>query len=158
MRFRAVLLIAFLSVAPAAQAQNIEAWAGVWTLNLSKSVYNPGPAPYGRASMTVEAREDRIHFAYTLVGRRGGVQRMEWTGKFDGMDYMVQGVDDYVTYAYTRIDDRTYEVVTKVDGRVAAVSRVTLSADGRTLTTATGGRNAQGEEITNTTVYEKRSP
>ena len=157
MRCRAVLLIAFLSLASAApEAQNPDEWVGLWTLNLAKSVYNPGPGPYARGTMKVETLEDTLRFSYDLVRPRGGVQHMEWTGKFDGIDYMVQGVDDFITYAYTRIDDRTYDVVTKVDGRIAATSRVTLSPDGRTLTTTTGGRNARGDEITNTTVYEKR--
>jgi len=32
---------------------------------------------------------------------------------------------------------------------------VTISPDGRTLTTTTRGGNARGQEITNSTVYEK---
>jgi hypothetical protein len=47
-------------------------------------------------------------------------------------------------------------VILKIDGRVAAKSRVTLSPDGHTMTTVTTGRNAQGAEVTTTTVYEKQ--
>ena len=36
-----------------------------------------------------------------------------------------------------------------------AVASVTIAADGRTLTTTTKGRNARGQELVNTTVYEK---
>ena len=65
-----------------------------------------------------------------MVRPRGGVTHLEWTGQFDGRDYPVQGVEEFVTYAYQRIDDRTYDVITKLDGRPAATSRAVLSADG----------------------------
>lgn len=158
MRFRCVLLIALLSLSSTSRAQSPEEWFGIWKLNLAESIYNPGPGPYARATMKVEPWQDGIRFSYDLVRPRGGVQHMEWTGKFDGMDYMVQGVDDYVTYAYRALGDRAFEVVTKLDGRIAAVSKVTLSADGRRLTTTTGGKNPRGEDVTNVTVYEKTSP
>jgi hypothetical protein len=155
MRIRLVLLIAFLSVALPVRAQVPPALLGEWRLSVEKSVYVPGPAPYRRGTMVVEMLGDQVRFSYDLVRPRGGTQHMEWTGRFDGSDYMVQGVDDYVTYAYTMVDANTYEVVTKLEGETAAVSRVTISPDGRTVTTTTGGKNPRGEEITNTTVYEK---
>ena len=34
---------------------------------------------------------------------------LEWTGKFDGNDYPVQGVEVVLTNAYRRVDDRTYD-------------------------------------------------
>ncbi len=68
---------------------------------------------------------------------------------------MVQGADEYVTYAYRQTGDRTYDIVAKLDARETAVAKVTLAADGRTLTTITRSRNARGEEIANTTVYDK---
>ena len=156
MRTLAVLSIAFLSAAAAAAQSPVgPEWLGEWRLNVEKSVYNPGPAPYRRGRMKVAMVGDQVRFAYDLVLPRGGIQHLEWTGRFDGNDYLVQGVDDYVTYAYSAIDARTYSVVTKVDGRTVAVTTVTMSEDGRTLTSVTGGRNARGEEIVNTTVYEK---
>lgn len=130
-------------------------WFGVWRLNLDKSVYNPGPAPYKRATMKVEPADDEIRFSYDFVHLRGGVQHLEWTGRFDGKDYMVQGIDEYMTYAYKQLDARTYEIVAKADGQVAAVATVTISADGRTLTTVTRRKNARGQDITNTTIHDK---
>jgi hypothetical protein len=127
----------------------------MWRLDLDKSVYTPAPPPYKRATMKVEPWEGKVRFVYEFVYMRGGVQHLEWTGLFDGKDYIVQGADDYMTYAYTQITDRTYEIVAKVDGHVAAIATVTISPDGRTLTTVTRHRNAAGQDITNTTVHEK---
>ena len=145
----------------------VAAWFGTWELNLEKSVYNPGPAPYKRASYRIEpldsARgkplDDGIKVVYDMVRPRGGVTHMEWMGRLDGMDYAVQGVEEYVTNAYRALSDREWEVVLKVDGRVAARSRISLSADGNTMTTVTTGRNAQGADVKTTTVYERsRAP
>lgn len=84
---------------------------------------------------------------YDLVGTRGGVTHMEWTGRFDGVDYPLQGADAVVTYAYTMADPRTLDLVVKVDGNVTVRGRVTLSADGTSLTAQTPATR---------TVYEKR--
>lgn len=130
-------------------------WFGTWRLNLDKSVYQPGPAPYKRATMNVERVDGKVRFSYDFVHPRGGVQHLEWTGSFDGEDYIVQGADEYITYAYKPIGDRVYEIVAKMDGQVAAVARVTLSSDGRTLTTVTRRKNSIGQDVTTTTVHEK---
>ena len=134
---------------------NDDAWFGVWQLNLERSVYHPGPAPYKRATMKVERMGDKVRFSYDFVHLRGGVQHLEWTGRFDGKDYMVQGIDEYMTYAYKQMAERTYEIVARADGQIAAVATVTLSPDGRTLTTVTRRKNAHGQDITNTTIHDK---
>jgi hypothetical protein len=54
------------------------------------------------------------------------------------------------------VDDRTYDVVVRIDDRPAGVSRVTLSMDGKTITTTTQGRDQSGRAASTTTVYEKR--
>jgi hypothetical protein len=100
----------------------------------------------------------RMRFSYDFVYPRGGVQHVEWDGRFDGNDYIVQGADEYVTYAYRQTGARTYEITAKLDSRVTAVATVTISADGRTMTTSTRSGNAQGREVTNITVYEKTGP
>jgi hypothetical protein len=97
----------------------------------------------------------RVRFSYDFVYPRGGIQHVEWDGRFDGNDYIVQGSDEYVTYAYRQTGARTYEITAKLDSRVTAVATATISADGRTITTTTRSGNARGEEVTNVTVYEK---
>ena len=53
---------------------------------------------------------------------------MEWTGRFDGKDYAVQGIDYVLTNAYNRIDDHTYEITVKVDGAMAARTAAQLAS------------------------------
>ena len=131
-------------------------WFGTWTLNLEKSVYNPGSPPYKRATMKVKPLGDGgVRFSYDFVYPRGGVQHVEWDGRFDGNDYVVQGADEYVTYAYRQTGAVTYEITAKLDTRITAVAAVTISPDGQTLTTITRAGNVRGQEVTSTTVYQK---
>ena len=147
--------LAALALPAAAAAQSYEPWLGTWVLNVEQSTYSPGPAPYKRSMFAIERRQDGVRVTYEMVRPRGGVIHLEWDGKFDGMEYPVQGLEQHVTYTYNRVDDRTYDIIAKMDGRVAASSRTALSADGRTITTITVGRDAQGRDATTTTVYQK---
>ena len=124
-----------------------QAWLGSWALDVARSTYVSGEAPYKRATYRIARDGDGFRVIYDMVHPRGGTTHLEWTGRMDGRDYPLQGVDQAITYAYTPAGPEAWEIVVKIDGRVAARSRVTVSADGRTMTTRTGG---------NVTVYEKR--
>jgi hypothetical protein len=91
-----------------------------------------------------------------MVGTRGGLTHLEWIGKLDSQDYPIQGIDDVLTNAYTRVDDRTYDIVVKADGVRVAGARISIAGDGKTLTTVTTSRNAQGKSIRSTVVYERQ--
>jgi hypothetical protein len=141
------------SVLPSAQSSE---WFGTWRLNIEKSVYSSDPPPYGRATMKVAPLDDgRVRFSYDFVYPRGGLQHVEWDGRFDGNDYIVQGADEFVTYAYRQTGARTYQITAKLDARVTAVATVMISADGRTITTSTRSGTTRDREVTNITVYEK---
>ncbi|MBM3818491.1 MAG: hypothetical protein FJW14_05660 [Acidimicrobiia bacterium] len=152
---RVILCAAVLALPATAAAQDYEPWLGEWRLNVEQSAYSPGPPPYTRAMFTIERLGGGVRVIYEMVRPRGGVIHMEWDGAFDGREYPVQGLEEHVTYAYTRIDDRTYDIVARMDGRVAASSRTAVAPDGRTITTITVGRDAQGREAKTVTVYEK---
>jgi hypothetical protein len=143
-----VWLLLALAGAPYAQPQ--QPWFGTWTLDITQSTFD-GPAPYRRGACVIEPWREGLKSVCDLVRVRGGVSHLEWAGRFDGQDYPVHGVEEYVTYAYSRIDDRSYDAVIKLDGRVAARARVSVSADGQTMTTVT----TQGKSVT-TSVYKRR--
>jgi len=147
MRPLIICLALVLLTASRAGAQVPEAWIGSWALNVGRSTYTPGPAPYKRATYRIERLGDSFRVIYDMVHPRGGTTHLEWTGRMDGRDYALQGVDQAITYAYVPASDSTCEIVVKIDGRVAARSRVSMSPDGRTMSTQTGGT---------TTVYEKQ--
>jgi hypothetical protein len=135
--------------------QGPEPWLGTWSLNLAKST-NGAEARYKRGTTKIEPWQGGLKVTYDLVGTRGGVTHMEWTGKFDGNDYPMQGSDYVLTNAYSRIDERSYRIVMKADGTVTATATVVISPDGNTLTTQTTGKDAQGKTVSTTTVYERQ--
>lgn len=137
------------------KAQAPSAWFGTWKLDIAKSVY-PGAAPYKRVTSSIEPYEGGIKASYDFVGWRGETTHVEWTGKFDGRDYPVEGVDYPLTNAYMQIDESTFKDVAKVDGQITSVSRITVSPDHKTMTMVTESSNVQGQPVTTTTVYEKQ--
>jgi hypothetical protein len=129
-------------------------WIGTWRLNPAKSTPAPN-SPYKRVTSKIATWEDGLNVTYDMVGTRGGVTHIEWTGHLDGKDYAVQGVDYVMTNAYSRVDDRSYSIVVKRDGQVTSTVKVTVSADGRTLTAITSGKNAKGQDQSTTAVYDR---
>jgi len=150
---RAAILLLALPLLSVSQQQ--DAWFGTWSLNLA----NPGErteAPrYKRVLTRIEPWEDGLRVTYDMVGIRGGVSHLEWTGRFDGKDYPMQGVDYVMTNAYRRIDNRSYEIVIKLDGVTTATAQVAVSPDGRTLRVTTAERNANGQVKNTTTTYDR---
>lgn len=132
------------------------AWLGTWALNVDRSDYGSAPAPYKRATYRIELAGDGFRVVYDMVHPRGGTTHLEWTGRVDGRDYALQGVDQPITYAYSIRDDGAHEIVVKIDGRVAARSRVSVSPDGRTMTTRTTTAGPGRQSTVSTTVYEKQ--
>jgi hypothetical protein len=148
-----VAIILFLSPAfavPQAQAS----WFGVWRLNPAKSI-PASNSQYKRVTLTIEPWEDGLKVMYDMVGTRGGVTHVEWSGRFDGKDYSVQGIDYVMTNAYSRIDAHNYNMVIKRDGQISATVKVTVSADGRTLTAVQTGKTPQGQDVSTTAVYDR---
>jgi hypothetical protein len=112
-------------------------WLGTWRLDVARSDFGPGGPPYKRGTRRIEQAGDA---GFTIVDEqvrnRGGILHLEWTGKLDGQDYPVQGAETALTVAYRCDDERDCDLVQKIDGHVVATARVTISPDGRTLTTS----------------------
>jgi GH15 family glucan-1,4-alpha-glucosidase len=58
-----------------------------------------------------------------------------YTAKLDGKDYPVKGAYSYNSVSLRRVDDRTIEETDKRDGKVVYVSKMTVSPDGKKMTT-----------------------
>ena len=115
---------------------------GNWRLNLAESTFASGPPAYSRVTCKIGPWEDGLKVVYDMVGTRGGVTHWEWTGRLDGKDYALQGVEAVVTNAYSRIDDYTYSIVVKEDGRTTTTNRIAISRDGKVMTVTSGASTA----------------
>jgi hypothetical protein len=123
--------------------QTQEPLFGIWHLDSAS-----GPSAYSRVTCKIEPWQDGLRVIYDMVGTRGGVTHWEWTGKLDGKDYPLQGVEEVITNAYSRIDDRTYSVLFKIDGKLATTSKIAISPDGKTMTVTSSSAN--------TAIYKKK--
>ena len=159
------IVVAVLSAALHATGTDALPWFGTWQLEPPKTAprWFETP-PYKKVTITIEpslqaprqasgeALREGLRVTYDLVRTRGGVTHMEWLGRFDARDYPVQGAAYFMTNAYRQIDDRSYEIVIKVDGATAATATAVISRDGATMTVTTvetaGGKS--------TAVYRRR--
>lgn len=132
----------------------IPAWIGVWTLASILSANSSAPQYYTRITRSIQSSSGTgtVTIADDLVRVRGGVVHQEWTGKIDGNDYPVQGLEVYLTSAYRQVDDHTLELTQKLDGRVVVRARLVLSSDGQSITTTTT------DGITTATTVYRRKP
>jgi hypothetical protein len=143
-------LTATTVAAPAAPSP----WLGRWRLDPARST-RAASSSYKRVTLTIEPAGDGLRVLYDMVGTRGGVTHLEWTGRFDGHDYAVQGADAILTNAYRPVDDRSYAIAVKVDGIAVASAVAAVSPDGRTLTVRQRDRDAHGAQVTTTAVYDR---
>ena len=150
-----VLLVAsVLAGVPLAQGQ--ESLFGTWTMNAAKSKYSPGPMPKSNIAKW-EALQGGVRLTVDVVPAQGETQHYESSGKFDGKDNPVKGNNpDGDTVAFSKVDARTYEVVTKKGGKNTVTARIVVAADGKTRVTTQTGRDGQGRTVNNTMFYEKQ--
>jgi hypothetical protein len=55
-----------------------------------------------------------------------------------------------------RIDDNSYENTWKKGGKATVTAKVSVSADGKTLTVTQTGTDPQGKEVHSVAVYDKQ--
>ena len=132
-------------------------WFGTWQLVQAPPASRFETPPYRKVTLRIEPRGDGLRVVYDMVRARGGITHVEWEGRFDGRDYPVQGIEYHLTNAYRPIDDRSYEIIVKVDGRVAANAIAVVSADGTTLTVTTIEKDARGRTLKSAATYRRQS-
>jgi len=142
------LTVAMLFLSFAAQAAE-SPFYGTWKSNLAKSHMTNTAlinqtllviiAPYGDNGWT------RVQIDVRDPLKSG--REEHYSAKFDGKEYPTNGGDPRAV-VLTRINDRTIEQVTKRNGKEGSRSRITVSADGKTLTSMGSGVNGRGDPYT----------
>jgi len=144
------VLFAVIAVCVGAEDVNM----GTWKLDDAKSKIAAG-APKN-TTVVYEAAADSVKVTVDGVDADGKPSHNEWTGKFDGKDYPVTGDPTADTRSYKRINDHTLALTNTKDGKVTTTGRITVSADGKTRTVTTSGKDANGKKIDSTAVYNKQ--
>jgi hypothetical protein len=144
------ILFAAVAVSYAAGDPNM----GTWKLNEAKSKFSPGSGK--NVTVVYAAVGDSVKVTVDGVDADGKPAHNEWMGKFDGKDYAITGDPTADARAYTRVDDHTLALTNKKGGKVALTGRIVISADGKTRTLTTSGKDDKGRKITSTAVYDKQ--
>jgi hypothetical protein len=138
------------SIAHAADNQ-----VGTWKLNVAKSKYSPGPAPKD-GTLTVESEPNGLKITIHGTDAEGKAVHMEFSPKYDGKDVPATGMPGADTINMKKINDYTVESVSKKGGKPLITTRSVVSKDGKTRTSTQKGKNAKGEKVNNTLVYDKQ--
>ena len=142
-----------LVLGPVAQAPDKN--VGTWKLNLAKSKYIPGPAPFEN-TLKIEPETNGLKFTFHGTDAEGKPVDFEFSPRFDGKDYVVTGLPEADMIVLKRINANTIETVTKKAGKPMMTTRSVVSKDGKTRTSTQPGQNANGQNVKNTLVYDKQ--
>ena len=153
---RAILVAGLLvpTVPQFALAQN-QQFVGAWKVDVAKSKYEPGAAPKNE-TLRFEPVGDGFKVSLDGVNQQGPYHS-EATGKFDGVDVPVvatPGRQAKFTYSFSRIDDRTWEILIKVNGERRLLVRNVVSEDGKTMRGVSTVTNRG--QVNQDVIYEKQ--
>jgi hypothetical protein len=137
-----------------AHAQTANPMLGTWKLNVAKS-----KTTYKSGTSVIEAVGDAVKVTADLVGADGTAFHWTWTAKYDGKEAPVEGTTPYgpgTTASLSRVDAHTSKVVGKRNGEVVLRQTIVVSADGKSRTVTTSGKDAKGQPIETVSVYDKQ--
>ena len=155
-RFRFVTCVLVCLAAMTLVVYAADMSVGSWKLNLAKSKYDPANLAPKSQTVKNEAAADGVKQVADIVDSTGKAVHTEYTAKYDGKDYAVTGDPNRDAVALKRIDDYKFEFTNAKGGKAMTKGTVVYSKDGKTRTITTSGVNAQGQKVTNITVFDKQ--
>ena len=128
---------------------------GTWKFNLAKSKYQQGQAPKS-ITLLYEAAGAGIKVTVDGVAADGSALRYSYTANYNGKEIPVVGNPDADTSARTRVNATTTKLVNKKGGKILSTETFVVSADGKTLTITTAGKDAKGQNADSVAIYDKQ--
>jgi hypothetical protein len=162
-----LMLACALAQQAVAQATVGDPMAGSWKLDVGKSTFSPGPGPRA-VTYRYENRPDGFTlWTQASVNAAGNPAFSFSLRKYDGKEYPVYTAVTLATLLTTGktsaqtqearvIDAYTTELVNRVDGKVTTIVTRTMARDGKTFTLRSKGRNAAGEPVDETSLWERQ--
>lgn len=158
-RFGAASFIALglvVALAGPVVAQSANPHLGTWKGNIATSKFAPGTAP---TSFTTRAEAAGTGAKSTVdsAAPDGTVRHWTYTTNYDGKSVPITGNSQWGdTVAVTRVDNGTLRSVYSLKGAQTVTQTAVVSADGKTRTVTTKGKNALGQTVDNVNVYDKQ--
>jgi hypothetical protein len=155
MRWASLFTAVAITLAMALEGTAFAQAVGTWKLNLAKSQYQQGQAPKS-TTLVYEAAGPGIKVTVDRVLADGSAIHYAYPANYDGKDVAVVGSPNGDTAARTRVNATTTELVNKQGGNILSTVTLVVSADGKTLTITTTGKDAKGQNINGVEVYDKQ--
>jgi len=152
---RAVLALVTVLAAVPASAQSSPDFSGTWALDLARSNFGQLPTPESRVDV-IQHQEPRLVIKRTTVVN-GAQSVVDITYAVDGQPHQNTAGGSPIS-SVLRWDGTTLVVtstVTTPQGDLGIVDRMSLSADGKTLTQERT-LSIQGQELAQTMVFTRR--
>src|SRR5262249_10947302 len=109
------------------------------------------------STVITPAGKDGVKFVVDLVGTDGTKYHWEISAQYDGKPNKVVGSSPYGdTAAFTHVDARTTKITSMFQGKPTVEQSIVVSADGKTRTTTTKGKDTKGQAVDSTSFYEKQ--
>ncbi len=134
-----ITAVAILALASSVWAQS-DPLVGTWKLNLSKSIYDPGPPPQSLVHQYESAGKDTYKNTRDLVDANGKSSHRELMLVFDGKEHPRANPSSSMDATMDRrIDAYNLEGMSMKGGKLVTVFMRSVSPDGKTFTFKTMG-------------------
>ena len=147
-------VLALMLLVASVRGQPSDRLAGTWVLDVGRSTF-AGPPPKSQTTR-LEALAGGIREIVERVNADGSTTRWDVTVKYDGRDYPVTGDPTRDTVAFTKLDDRTVDVVNKKGGTIVSRMRIVVAADGRSRTNTAVATDAAGRKAESVMFFDRQ--
>jgi hypothetical protein len=130
-------------------------WIGTWKLNAEKSKFSPGPAPQS-LTLKFEQTPEGIKFSSDGMDAEGKPTHSEYVSKFDGKEVPYIGNPNADMCAPKKFNANSYNNSWKMNGKPTEMSHTVVSKDGKTLTVHLTGKDAKGQTVDSTGVFDRQ--
>jgi hypothetical protein len=151
-----------LALAVSVAGQAASPLTGTWKINLATSKYSPTDLAPKSGTTRFDVMADSVKAVVDGVDSQGRKTHQEYTATFDGKDTpcgcTLDGKPsaDQDTVAWKKVDNRTYEITSKLNGKALTVNHIAVAADGKSRTNTVTGTNAKGQTVNHTVHYDKQ--
>jgi hypothetical protein len=130
---------------------------GTWKLNVAKSKYTNMAVPK-TDTRTIEKDGDSTKVTVKGVSANGSPIAYGYTSKYDGKASTISGtgINGADSIVPKHVDANTVAVSETRAGKVVLTAKTVVSKDGKTMTIASKGTNAQGEATSSMTIWDKQ--
>jgi hypothetical protein len=151
----ALIAMALTTTLAALEADNS---LGTWKANMTASKYTPAPWPIKSLTVVRELAPGGVKVTTTGERIDGTEVNATYTANYDGTPAGVTGKGaPYDTVSIKEVDSNIFLYEAKsTTGKYHASGRIVISNEGKTMTLAATGTDADGKEMTLSLVYDKQ--